>query len=219
MTIHNAGKNTLLLVIAISIIILSITYYYIDDTIIFYLLLSFCLTIFLFMVSFFRLPKREFSSNETLFLSPADGKVVVIEEIEEKLFLKTKCIQVSIFMSPMNVHCNWFPVSGEVLNQTYSPGKHLFAINPKSSELNERNNVLLKTSKFGNILIRQVAGIMARRIVSFTKTGDIVFQGQQLGFIKLGSRVDIYFPLGTNLCITLGQKVKGRTTIIARANE
>lgn len=171
---------------------------------------------FLFMVVwFFRNPDRSVIPNDSLVLSAADGKVVVIEEVMEKEYFKDRRIQVSIFMSPLNVHANRYPISGLVSYYKYHPGKYLVAWHPKSSELNERSTIVIKDSHGKMILVRQIAGAVARRIVSYTYEGKQVIQGDELGFIKFGSRVDMFFPLGTNIKVKIGDVVTGNRTVIA----
>ena len=171
---------------------------------------------FLFMVLwFFRNPDRSVIPNDSLVLSSADGKVVVIEEVMEKEYFKDRRIQVSIFMSPLNVHANRYPISGVVNYYKYHPGKYLVAWHPKSSELNERSTIVIKDSHGKMILVRQIAGAVARRIVSYTYEGKHVIQGDELGFIKFGSRVDMFFPVGTKINVKIGDVVTGNRTVIA----
>ena len=171
---------------------------------------------FLFMVVwFFRNPDRSVIPNDSLVLSAADGKVVVIEEVMEKEYFKDRRIQVSIFMSPLNVHANRYPISGLVSYYKYHPGKYLVAWHPKSSELNERSTIVIKDANGKMILVRQIAGAVARRIVSYTNEGKQVIQGDELGFIKFGSRVDMFFPVGTKIKVKIGDVVTGNRTVIA----
>jgi phosphatidylserine decarboxylase len=171
---------------------------------------------FLFMVVwFFRNPDRSVIPDNSRVLSAADGKVVVIEEVMENEYLKDKRIQVSIFMSPLNVHANRYPISGLVTYYRYHPGKYLVAWHPKSSELNERSTIVIKDNNGKMILVRQIAGAVARRIVSYTCEGQQVIQGDELGFIKFGSRVDMFFPLGTKINVKIGDVVTGNRTVIA----
>jgi phosphatidylserine decarboxylase len=170
--------------------------------------------LFLFIVSFFRIPKRLLTSGEEKVICPADGKVVVIEEITDEEYFKDKRLQVSIFMSPANVHVNRNPVDGEVLYSKYHKGKYLVAWHPKSSTENERHSVVLKNHK-GEILVKQIAGALAKRIVNYLKVGQQVEQGSEMGFIKFGSRVDVLLPVGTKVEVTLNQVVKGGVTVLA----
>jgi len=173
-------------------------------------LAAFCLG---FILYFFRDPTRVVEINDNVIIAPADGKVVVIEEVDENEYFKDKRLQVSIFMSPANVHVNRTPISGQVTYAKYHPGKYLVAWHPKSSTDNERNTIVIGNQKL-EILVRQIAGVMARRIVSYLDEGDSVVQGNELGFIKFGSRVDLFLPIDTKIEIDLKQKVKGGKTII-----
>ena len=176
-------------------------------------ILSFIL--FAIIVQFFRSPFFNISTDETLVLCPADGKVVVIEETEETEFLKDKRIQLSVFMSPVNVHVNRNPIAGVVKYFKYNPGKYLVAWHPKSSTENERTTIAVENSAGVTVLFRQIAGALARRIVWYVKEGDVVEQGQQFGFIKFGSRVDVFLPLGSEIKVNIGDVVKGGRTILA----
>lgn len=173
------------------------------------------LIILIIILQFFRNPKRLAKKDFNEILSPVDGKVVVIEEVEEKEYFKDKRRQVSIFMSPVNVHVTRYPASGSVTFSKYHPGKYLVAWHPKSSEENERTTVVIKTPKFGEILYRQIAGALARRIVNYAEEGESVQQGDDAGFIKFGSRVDLFLPLDCQINVKLNQKVKGAGTCIA----
>ena len=170
---------------------------------------------FCVIVWFFRNPDRTLTPDNNKIFAPADGEVVVIEEVEEPEYFKDKRIQVSIFMSPLNVHVNRYPVSGEVTYTKYHPGKYLVAWHPKSSLLNERSTVVIKTSNGQEVLVRQIAGAVARRIVTYPKPGERVVQGNDLGFIKFGSRVDLFLPLGTKINVSLKETAKGNQTIVA----
>ena len=167
------------------------------------------------VLQFFRNPKRNLNTSEDHVVSPVDGKVVVIEEVFEKEFFNDKRLQVSVFMSPINVHVTRYPVAGQVVFSKYHPGKFLVAWHPKSSEENERTTVVVKSKKFGDILHRQIAGALARRIVNYAKKGQQVAQGSDSGFIKFGSRVDVFFPIGTKLDVKLNDVVKGGSSILA----
>ncbi|GGX20401.1 phosphatidylserine decarboxylase family protein [Aquimarina muelleri] len=166
------------------------------------------------VLQFFRNPKRNTKINEVTIVAPVDGKVVVIEEVYEKEYFKDNRLQVSIFMSPINVHVTRHPISGEVAFSKYHPGKYLVAWHPKASEENERTTVVVKNNQI-EILYRQIAGALAKRIVNYAKEGEKVTQGSDSGFIKFGSRVDVYLPIGTKVDVTLNQKVKGGESIIA----
>jgi phosphatidylserine decarboxylase len=172
--------------------------------------------IFLLVVWFFRNPERPVIADDTAVYCPADGKVVVIEKTREKEYFNDERWQISVFMSPLNVHVNRYPVSGLVTYFKYHAGKYLVAWHPKSSELNERATVVIKSADGRELLVRQIAGAVARRIVSNAEAGINVKQGDELGFIKFGSRVDIFLPLDANIKVTLNQKVKGNVDVIAR---
>mgnify|MGYP001331441820 FL=1 len=174
------------------------------------------LFIFVLILQFFRNPKRNTRIDDNHVVSPVDGKVVVIEEVQEPEYFKDKRLQVSVFMSPINVHVTRYPIGGKVLFSKYHPGNYLVAWHPKSSEKNERTSVVVENSKFGKVLYRQIAGFLARRIVNYAKKNQNVVQGNDAGFIKFGSRVDLFLPLGTKLDIKLNQKVRGGETVIAK---
>lgn len=165
--------------------------------------------LFGFIVWFFRNPIRETDSSENCIIAPVDGKVVVLEEVYEPEILKEKCIQLSIFMTPLNVHVTRYPVNGKVTFSKYHPGKFLVAFHPKSSELNERTTVVVETKNNTKVVFRQIAGAVARRIVNYSKEDDKAVAGQEYGFIKFGSRVDIYLPLGTQIDVKIGDITKG----------
>lgn len=167
------------------------------------------------ILQFFRNPKRKTTINNKQIIAPVDGKVVVIEEVFEKEYFNDKRLQISIFMSPLNVHVTRYPISGKIVYSKYHPGKYLVAWHPKSSEENERTTVVVNTSDFGEIMYRQIAGAMARRIVNYANVGLEVTQGKDAGFIKFGSRVDVFLPLNTKVKVLLNDKVKGGEQIIA----
>ncbi|MCK0180427.1 phosphatidylserine decarboxylase family protein [Flavobacteriaceae bacterium S0862] len=173
------------------------------------------LVFFVLILQFFRNPKRHTKLNDKQVLSPVDGKVVVIEEVEETEYFNDKRIQVSVFMSPINVHVTRYPIGGNVLYSKYHPGKYLVAWHPKSSTENERTTVVVENQTYGKVLFRQVAGALAKRIVNYAKESVEVNQGSDQGFIKFGSRVDLFLPLDTNIKVQLNQKVKGGESIIA----
>lgn len=202
---------TALLLIAINIVSVSfINTYWIK-----FAILVISVVLFLLIVQFFRNPKRETELNNANIVAPVDGKVVAIEEVYEKEYFKEKRIQVSIFMSPINVHVTRHPVGGTVKYSKYHPGKFLVAWHPKSSEENERTTVVVENQLAGEILYRQIAGALAKRIVNYAETGKEVIQGSDSGFIKFGSRVDVFLPIGTPILVDLDQKVKGGLSVIA----
>ncbi|MFC2136860.1 phosphatidylserine decarboxylase family protein [Bacteroidota bacterium] len=205
--IHKEGRNFLIIVF---IILITLNVFFFSA----YLLIASFL-LFYFILSFFRSPKRETIDCENIIYAPADGKIVVIEETTEKEYLNKKCIQVSIFMSVWNVHINWIPISGSVNYFKYHKGKYLVARHPKSSTENERATIAIKTKSGIEILIRQIAGYVARRVKTYVAENEQVKQGNQLGFIKFGSRVDVFIPLNAKICVKLKQQVKGTKTIIA----
>ncbi|MAD96712.1 MAG: phosphatidylserine decarboxylase family protein [Flavobacteriaceae bacterium] len=174
------------------------------------------LLVFLVLIlQFFRNPKRETPLNEKAIIAPVDGKVVVIEEVEEPEYFNDKRLQVSIFMSPINVHVTRYALGGEVKYSKYHPGKYLVAWHPKSSTENERTTVVVNNKTFGDVLYRQIAGALAKRIVNYAKKGDKVTQGEDAGFIKFGSRVDVFLPLDSDVKVNIGDTVKGGVQVIA----
>jgi len=173
------------------------------------------LGLLIIVLQFFRNPKRSTPINTDHVIAPVDGKVVVIEEVFEKEYFKDQRLMVSIFMSPINVHVTRYAMSGKVLFSKYHPGKYLVAWHPKASEENERTTIVLENQSFGAVLYRQIAGALARRIVNYAQEGQDVLQGTDAGFIKFGSRVDLYFPLGTNINVELDQVVKGGVDVVA----
>lgn len=174
------------------------------------------LLVFLILIlQFFRNPKRHTKLNDQHVVSPVDGKVVVIEEVFEKEYFNEKRLQVSVFMSPINVHVTRYPISGNVLFSKYHPGKYLVAWHPKASEENERTTIVVENPTYGKVLYRQIAGALAKRIVNYAKVDDKALQGADAGFIKFGSRVDLFLPLDTKIKVELNQKVRGGETVIA----
>lgn len=214
--IHKEGYATIAIVVVFVAIVNFLAVKFLSDYVWLELLLQLGSLFLLFLVlQFFRNPQRKIAENEYVVLSPADGKVVVIEETEEPEYFKDKRLQVSIFMSVWDVHANRWPIAGTVTYFRHHQGKYLMAANPKSSSLNERTTIALKTDKGYEIMFRQIAGIMARRIVAPIQENDKAKQGEQFGFIKFGSRVDMFFPLGTKIRVNIGDKVKGGLDIIA----
>jgi len=216
MTIHKEGYTSLAICILFIFVLNAVIQFYYPEAHSlkwFVYILSFVL--FVIILQFFRNPLISIAQNETHVLCPADGKVVVIEETTETEYLKDRRIQVSVFMSPVNVHINRNPISGVIKYFKYHPGKYLVAWHPKSSTENERTTVVTENSAGTQILFRQIAGALARRIVWYVKEGDKVQQGDQFGFIKFGSRVDVYLPLGTEVKVAIGDVVKGGRTVLA----
>tara|TARA_B100000900_G_scaffold131997_1_gene111716 strand:+ start:1045 stop:1692 length:648 start_codon:yes stop_codon:yes gene_type:complete len=170
------------------------------------------------ILQFFRNPKISINKNENYILSPVDGKVVIIEEVFEPEFFNDKRLQVSVFMSPLNVHVTRYPISGNIIFSKYHPGKHLVAWHPKSSTKNERTTVVVENNNFGKILYRQIAGAVAKRIINYAKPGKKAVQGEDAGFIKFGSRVDLFLPVGSKINVSINESVKGGVTVISSNN-
>ncbi len=216
MTIHREGYRTIGVAALIFGAVNVLSFAFISSELYWLSVSIFAVTLFilLFLISFFRIPKRKLTKNENEIICPADGKVVVIEEIIDEEYFKDKRIQVSIFMSPANVHVNRNPVSGEVVYNKYHKGKYLVAWHPKSSTENERWSVAVKNDH-GTILYKQIAGALAKRICNYTSVGEHVKQCHEYGFIKFGSRVDVLLPVGTKINVALNQAVKGGVTVLA----
>ena len=212
---HKEGFKIITTVFLISAILAVSAHFLIDNEYLEKGVLIIILIVLFLILQFFRNPKRDFKLNTNQVLSAVDGKVVVIEEVFEKEYFKDKRLQISVFMSPLNVHVTRYPVSGSVVYNKYHPGKFLVAWHPKSSEENERTTVVVKSLEFGEIMYRQIAGAVAKRIVNYAEEGQDAFQTSDSGFIKFGSRVDIFLPLGTKINVKLDQKVKGGITVLA----
>ena len=217
MSIHKEGYRIIILVfIVLAGVNIASHFLWPDGNILRWILLAGSLLFFGFILYFFRIPSRKLDPDPLLIYAPADGKVVVIEETFEKEYFRDMRLQISIFMSPFNMHSNRYPISGKVSYVKYHPGKKIVAWSPKSSELNERSTVVVESVSGTEILIRQVAGAVARRIVTYSRNGEEVHQGDELGFIKFGSRVDIFLPDGTEVDVQMFQQVRANRTIIAR---
>jgi phosphatidylserine decarboxylase len=216
MTIHKEGTATIsLIAILVGVLnILNFSYLYPVAAIAAWAVFIITVAFFLFIVSFFRMPVRTLTISDDAIVSPADGKVVVIEEVEPDEFYKEKRIQLSVFMSPANVHVNRLPIAGNIVYNKYHPGKFLVAWHPKSSTDNERWSVVVENSK-GSILCKQIAGALARRICNYTTVGQSFKQCDEYGFIKFGSRVDLLLPVGTKIHAKIGDVVKGGVTVLA----
>lgn len=218
MTVHKEGYSLLAGTFVITALVSGATWYFLGD----YLPLQIavyavCLFFFLIILQFFRKPDRTVHNpSDELVLSPCDGKVVVIERVFEKEFLKQEVIQISVFMSPLNVHINFAPVSGKSIFYKYHPGKFLVAWHPKSSEENERTTTVFERADGKRILVRQIAGALAKRIVNYTQTDKEFTQGDEFGFIKFGSRVDVFLPLDAEVLVKLDEKSTGNRTVLAR---
>ena len=216
MKIHKEGYKTIIITAILLGLINTSFFYYLSDImpLTFWIIIIASIIVFLFIVSFFRSPRRNFTISHPQIICPADGKVVVIEEIVDTEYFKDKRLQVSIFMSPANVHINRIPMSGEVVYSQYHKGRYLVAWNPKSSTENERHSVVLKKGNT-EILVKQIAGAVAKRIVNYLEVGQKVKQCDEFGFIKFGSRVDLLLPVGTKINVGLNEVVKGGVTVIA----
>lgn len=212
---HKEGHRIILITAVLLIAVNIISYLSINTYWIKFAILVISILIFLLIIQFFRNPRRTTQHNDSHVVAPVDGKVVVIEEVFEKEYFNEKRLQVSIFMSPINVHVTRHPIGGIVRYSKYHPGKFLVAWHPKSSEENERTTVVVENPVAGKVLYRQIAGALAKRIVNYAEEGQEVAQGGDSGFIKFGSRVDVLLPLGTKLNVKLQDKVKGGMSIIA----
>ncbi len=216
MTIHKEGYSLILITAAISLIANIIVRYFLPEIHwLHVVVLITSLIFFLIILQFFRKPTRIVSTNPKHIIAPCDGKVVVIEEVVETEYFKGPRRQVSIFMSPINVHINWNPIAGVVKYFKYHPGKYLVAWHPKSSTENERTTTVLQAPNGVEVLFRQIAGALAKRIVWYVKEGETVAQGSEMGFIKFGSRVDLFLPLDAKILVGLEQKTTGNETVIA----
>jgi phosphatidylserine decarboxylase len=211
---HKEGHKILAISLIGLLAINLITSYLTSTEWIVYLVFAITAVFFVLVAQFFRNPKRGVAVSDNYLVSPVDGKVVAIEEVEEKEYFKEKRLLVSIFMSPLNVHVTRYPVSGNINYSKYHKGKYLVAWHPKSSEENERTTVVVESKNFGEILYRQIAGAVAKRIVNYASINQKVVQGSDSGFIKFGSRVDVYLPLGSEVKVNIGEKVRGGETII-----
>ncbi|MDC3387898.1 phosphatidylserine decarboxylase family protein [Flavobacteriaceae bacterium] len=212
---HKEGHQSILITLFVVVALFLGAEHVTSNKIIQYLIYGVALFLLVIILQFFRNPKRYTAQNENHIIAPVDGKVVVIEEVFEKEYFKEKRLQVSIFMSPINVHVTRYALSGLVKFSKYHPGKFLVAWHPKASEENERTTIVVENKTFGEILYRQIAGALAKRIVNYAKEGVQVVQGTDAGFIKFGSRVDLFLPLDTKLNIKLNDVVKGGETIVA----
>ena len=220
MTIHKEGYKILVLLLIVMILfVLGVDTFLVSSVLGRRIILFGCVGLYLFVLMFFRKPNRLIEINEKLIYAPADGNIVAIEEVEENEFFNEKRIQVSVFMTIFDIHMNFFPFSGRIKYMKYHPGKNLIAFLPKSSQLNEMSSVIIENENGTGVLVRQIAGALARRIVTYPKPGDNVKQGDELGFIKFGSRVDMFLPIGTKINVKIGQRVKGKKSVIAEFAE
>jgi phosphatidylserine decarboxylase len=217
MKIHKEGFGTIVIstIIAAAIILLTVLLIMPAYPILGWITVMAILGLLIFILSFFRIPARKHVDGEDLVVSPCDGTVVVIEEVEADEYFKDRRLQLSIFMSPLNVHVNRNPVGGEVMYSQYHKGKYLVAWHPKSSTENERHSVVYRSGD-KEVLVKQIAGALAKRIVNYLKPGDKVKQAEEMGFIKFGSRVDLLLPIGTKIEVKMNQKVKGGVSVLAK---
>ncbi len=215
MKIHKEGYPTIFIVFMFLLLLLSGLKFAGVPEWLWYAFWGLSLAFFLFIVSFFRSPKRVVEAAANQLIAPADGTVVIIGEVEEPEYFNDKRLQISIFMSPLNVHVNWIPFSGLVKYFKYHPGKYLYARLPKASTDNERTTLVVEADNGRDYMVRQIAGLLARRIVHYKKKGELVTRGEEFGFIKFGSRVDVFLPLGSKVLVELNQRVSGKETILA----
>ena len=213
---HKEGHLIILYTFLLIALITVLLDFFIENQILKYILQIFCLLMLILILQFFRNPKRKFNLNPEKVLSPVDGKIVAIEEVIENEYFNDKRLQISIFMSPINVHVTRYPIGGKVLYSKYHPGKYLVAWHPKSSEKNERTTIVISNKNIGKILYRQIAGLLARRIINYAKVEENVFQGNDAGFIKFGSRVDLFLPLNAKINVKINQNVKGGIDFITK---
>jgi len=215
MIIHKEGKGTLGLVFIVLFAVNALVQWATESAVVESTALAISVVLYVIVLQFFRNPKRTVQVNPNGLICPADGKVVTIQEVYEEEVLKDKCIQMSIFMSPFNVHVNRYPLGGKVTEAIHHPGKFLVAWHPKSSTLNERTTVAVENKVWGTVVFRQIAGAVARRIVMYAKKGELAAQGSEFGFIKFGSRVDVFLPIDAKILVKEGDVVKGAKTVLA----
>lgn len=221
MKVHHEGRDVLVTYFIILLLLNGALWYFFHLQALSYIIGAVSIALFLVVLNFYRSPYRRFKGDtKNIVVASADGKVVAIEEVYEGEYFKDKRIIVSIFMSPFNVHANWYPINGKVLMSKHHDGRFMAAYLPKSSTENERSTVVMETEDGKHqLLLRQVAGAMARRIVTYAQEGTVAHIDEHLGFIKLGSRVDVYLPLGTEILVEMDQKVTGNQTVIAKFKE
>ena len=220
MKVHKEGTGLLLTLFTVLFVVNVALYHTVGKGVLFYSVATVSTILFLLILNFFRSPFRRFPyDSEGLVIAPADGTIVAIEEVMENEILHRKCLQISIFMSVFNVHANWFPVNGTVKHVSHNNGRFMAAYLPKSSTEKERSAVVITTKNGVDVLARQIAGALARRIVTYAKVGEKCHVDEQMGFIKFGSRVDVYLPVGTEVLIEMDQKVTGNQTPIARLSK
>ncbi|NDV78740.1 phosphatidylserine decarboxylase family protein [Dysgonomonas sp. 511] len=218
MKVHHEGRDVLVTYFIILALLNGALWYFFHQSVLSYFIGGISLILFLIVLNFYRSPYRRFKGEtKDIVVASADGKIVAIEEVYESEYFNDRRLLVSIFMSPFNVHANWYPINGKVLESKHHDGRFMAAYLPKSSTENERSTVVMETEDGKHqILLRQVAGAMARRIVTYARVGEVAHIDEHLGFIKLGSRVDVYLPLGTEILVEMDQKVTGNQTVIAK---
>ena len=215
MRLHKEGTKIIIYTVLLLSAINLTFFQFIDVPFLNYILLSISVVLLVLVLNFFRVPLRKVTINDKNILAPSDGKLVVIEQVQENEYLKEKCIQLSIFMSPLNVHKQWFPINGKVEYTKYHPGKYHVAWHPKSSTQNERSTTVISSNNGTKILFRQIAGAVARRICNYANLGETITQKDEAGFIKFGSRVDVFVPLNATIKVKIGEKIIGGQTILA----
>ena len=215
MRLHKEGTKIIIYTVLLLSAINLAFFQFLDVPFLNYTLLSISVFLLVLVLNFFRVPLRKVTINDKNILAPSDGKLVVIEQVQENEYLKEKCIQLSIFMSPLNVHKQWFPINGKVEYTKYHPGKYLVAWHPKSSTENERSTTVISSNNGTKILFRQIAGAVARRICNYANLGQTITQKDEAGFIKFGSRVDVFVPINATIKVKIGDKIIGGQTILA----
>jgi len=216
MRIHKEGHTIIIVNFLIWAAIAGLCFVFCKNTVVNWIVASVALFLSLFMIWFFRVPVREAVVDDSLVISPGDGKVVNVKEVEENEYFGEKCLCISIFLTFFNVHVTWFPVGGIVKYYRYHPGKYIFAFHPKSSEKNERTTIAICTDSGNELMFRYIAGIVARRVVCYAKENEYFGQNAEAGFIKFGSRLDVFLPLGTEILVKKGDKVSGQTSVLAK---
>lgn len=215
--LHREGTEILIISAILLTGVNGLIYWGTQGNLLFYIIAAISVTLYLLMVNFFRCPIRRFEQDtEKIVIAPADGKIVVVQEVDEQEYFHERKLMISIFMDVTNVHANWYPVDGTVKHVSHQNGKFMKAWLPKASTENERSTIVIETPEGHTVMARQIAGAIARRIVTYAQEGEECFIDEHMGFIKFGSRVDVYLPLGTEPCVKLGQKTTGNQTIIAK---
>lgn len=218
MKIHKEGHTIIIVNFLIWAAIAGLCFIFCKNGVVNWIVAGVSLCLSLFMMWFFRVPVREAVIDDSLVISPGDGKVVNVKEVEENEYFGGKCLCISIFLTFFNVHVTWFPVGGVVKYYKYHPGKYIVAFHSKASEKNERTTIAIRTNTGKEVMFRQIAGLVARRVVCYAKEGEHFAQTSEAGFIKFGSRLDVFLPLGTEVLVKKGDKVSGQTSVLARFN-